>query len=123
MLYFQKPANLAIYILHVVVKLPRSSLFRVMEGSKIFTRRFTRIRNSFGERNAEFVFSGGSVFYINRREEKYLIRTSNSVRAAFMHTALLDHSHYVMQKIAVPRRKGERRVLETVTNCQEVQNL
>ena len=89
-------------------KITSGSLFRVMEGSKIFTCRFTRIRNSFVERNAEFVFFGGSVFYINRREEKYLIRTSNSVRAAFMHAALLDHSHSVMRKIAVPRRKGEK---------------
>lgn len=40
-----------------------------------------------------------------------------------MHTSLLDHSHSVMQKIAVPREKEEAVVLETVTKCQEVRNL
>lgn len=111
----------------------------IKDWNVVFTRDVS-LYSKFPEENVEYIIRQISFLYQSWRE-KYLIRTSNSVCTAFMHTSLLDHGNSVMQKIAPPReRAGERgrreegggrereggrgpAVLETVTKCQEVRNL
>lgn len=99
----------------------------IKDWNVVFTRDVS-LYSKFPEENVEYIIRQISFLYQSWRE-KYLIRTSNSVCTAFMHTSLLDHGNSVMQKIAPPReRVGEggwrgSAVLETVTKCQEVRNL